>query len=217
MMNHRSKYSIDTRKPIILLGGTSHCGKTTIAKQLSSALNLALISTDSLAKHPGRPWRGKPNQLPNHVVEHYATLTREELCVEVTKHYAKQHSNIETAVNSSLNTDKGLIIEGSAILPEFVHQLRLNICFATWLLFDDEDVLRDRIYVSSEYYDKDISERRFIEKFTQRSIDFNAFIKAEVEKRTLSYIKVDNSLNVEILAKEILTALNKEKTVYNKG
>lgn len=216
-MRHPLEHQVDAKTPIIVLGGTSHGGKTTVAKKVSSEFNLGLISTDTLAKHPGRPWRNKPDRLPNHVVEHYSTLTREKLLAEVIKHYENQSINIETAVNLSLDTGRGILIEGSAILPEFTRQLRLNICFATWLLFDDENVLRDRIYTSSQYYDRDPFERQLIERFVQRSIDFNAFIQTEVEKRKLSYVKVDHFLNPEVLSKEISSVLNKEKGGYNTG
>lgn len=203
--------------PIIVLGGTSHGGKTTVAKKVSSEFNLGLISTDTLAKHPGRPWRSKPDRLPNHVVKHYSTLTREKLLAEVIKHYANQSINIETAVNLSPDAGRGILIEGSAILPEFASQLRLNICCATWLLFDDENVLRDRIYTSSQYYDRDPFERQLIERFVQRSIDFNAFIQTEVEKRKLRYVKVDHFLNPEVLAKEISKCIEQGKEGYNTG
>lgn len=38
----------------ILIGGSSHVGKSTLSKQLAAALGIELISTDDLARHPGR-------------------------------------------------------------------------------------------------------------------------------------------------------------------
>ncbi len=39
----------------ILIAGSSHVGKSTFAARLTKALGWSLISTDSLARHPGRP------------------------------------------------------------------------------------------------------------------------------------------------------------------
>lgn len=44
----------------ILIAGTSHVGKSTLAGLLSERLRCEAISTDSLARHPGRPWPGIP-------------------------------------------------------------------------------------------------------------------------------------------------------------
>lgn len=38
---------------VILIGGSSHSGKTTLAETLSAKLGASLVATDSLARHPG--------------------------------------------------------------------------------------------------------------------------------------------------------------------
>jgi len=42
---------------VILLGGTSCVGKSSLGQSLASSLGWDLLSTDQLARHPGRPWR----------------------------------------------------------------------------------------------------------------------------------------------------------------
>ena len=44
----------DTR--VILIGGSSHTGKSTAAREIAGRLGWSHLSTDSLARHPGRPW-----------------------------------------------------------------------------------------------------------------------------------------------------------------
>ena len=39
---------------VILIGGSSHVGKSTLAQSLASKLGWRYISTDSLARHPGQ-------------------------------------------------------------------------------------------------------------------------------------------------------------------
>lgn len=62
---------IDLGKNIILIGGTSHTGKSTLAEFLAAELESINISTDKLALHPGRPWKERPEEIPLHVKEHY--------------------------------------------------------------------------------------------------------------------------------------------------
>lgn len=59
----------------ILIAGTSHVGKSTFAARLTKALGCSLISTDSLARHPGRPW---PTVRPA-VAEFYSSLSPETI------------------------------------------------------------------------------------------------------------------------------------------
>lgn len=72
---------------VILIGGSSHVGKSALARSLADTLGWRLISTDELARHPGRPWRSAPERVPDHVAEHYLTLPVDELIADVLHHY----------------------------------------------------------------------------------------------------------------------------------
>lgn len=41
---------------VILIGGSSHAGKSTLAQALAAELGWSYGSTDKRARHPGRPW-----------------------------------------------------------------------------------------------------------------------------------------------------------------
>ena len=49
---------------ILLIGGTSHVGKSTLAQLLALKLGWNYRSTDKLARHPGRPWQPKAEDIP---------------------------------------------------------------------------------------------------------------------------------------------------------
>ncbi|MEK1850498.1 MAG: hypothetical protein AAAC48_01095 [Phyllobacterium sp.] len=55
---------IDTNLRVILIGGSSNVGKSTVADALAEKLGRCCVSTDSLAKHPGRPWPQKRRKFP---------------------------------------------------------------------------------------------------------------------------------------------------------
>ena len=56
---------------VMLIGGTSHAGKSSLAAELAARLGYEALSTDKLARHPGRPWRQGEAPVPPHVAEHY--------------------------------------------------------------------------------------------------------------------------------------------------
>ena len=75
--------------PVLLIGGTSHTGKSTLGTRLAHERNGVYQSTDTLARHPGRPWKTFPETVPPHVAEHYLTLTPPELIADVVRHYTQ--------------------------------------------------------------------------------------------------------------------------------
>jgi adenylate kinase family enzyme len=71
----------------ILIGGTSHLGKTTLSKLLADGLDTQPVSTDSLTRHPGRPWQTGSSPVPDKVTHHYQELSTDELVEDVLQHY----------------------------------------------------------------------------------------------------------------------------------
>jgi len=95
-------------------------GKTSLAESMAKRLERTHLSTDSLARHPGRPW---PNAVrsfvPEDVADHYLSLTVEELIMDVMRHYRGMWPGIKTPITENaadLVTDR-LILEGSALWP----------------------------------------------------------------------------------------------------
>jgi cytidylate kinase len=69
---------------VILISGASHAGKSTLSRSLADTLGWNYFSTDTLARHPGRPWVStKVKTIPEHVVQHYQTLSVEALFLDV--------------------------------------------------------------------------------------------------------------------------------------
>ena len=74
---------------LLLIGGASHVGKSTLAQSFASHLRWNYFSTDKLARHPGRPWQEKSKPIPKHVADHYQLLSADELIEDVLDHYRK--------------------------------------------------------------------------------------------------------------------------------
>lgn len=74
---------------VVLIGGTSNVGKSTVARAVAAELGFGCLSTDRLARHPGRPWRTPEWEVPAHVAEHYRSLSVDELITSVLGHYER--------------------------------------------------------------------------------------------------------------------------------
>ncbi|MFR9757116.1 hypothetical protein [Streptomyces sp. TR06-5] len=157
----------------VLIGGTSHTGKSTIARLVADRLGFVCLSTDSLARHPGRPWRTRGREVPPHVAEHYGSLTVDQLIASVLEHYERLGPLIAERVRHHAVGDAGedLVLEGSALLPGTVAGLGLPGTAAVWLTAD-ASVLRSRIRLSSGRAGATDAERTLIDAFLSRTLRY---------------------------------------------
>ena len=135
---------VDSSPRVVFIGGTSHVGKSTLAESLAAMLGWERISTDSLARHPGRPWKPAPEKVPDHVAEHYLSLSVDELLEDVLRHYRVivwPKAEEIVASHSHDTSGAGVVLEGSALWPEFVTDLNFDRVAALWLTASD-DVLK---------------------------------------------------------------------------
>ncbi len=193
---------------VILIGGSSHVGKSTVSEYLAAALEWDHVSTDSLARHPGRPWKSAQEKVPDHVAEHYLCLSIGELLEDVLYHYrANVWPKIETIIasRSSDTSAHGIVLEGSALWPEFVASLDFDKIAAIWLTAS-EDVFRQRIHAGSLHSYKSIRERMMIDKFLERTLAYNARMVDLVNKREFTLVDVMQSDTTE-LTERCLSAL----------
>ena len=194
-----------------LIGGTSHSGKSTLAKNLSSKLGLDYLSTDSLARHPGRPWKERLALIPDHVRKHYSLLSADELLSDVLIHYKKVWPMIYTILESNEINGKMMVLEGSALWPTTVNEYHLH---GVWLTAS-HDFLQHRIYSSSDYQHKTMDEQRLIDKFLERTLRYNELMMKEIEKCKLPYLNVENFSTLDELTNQCEEMLPLGKRIKN--
>jgi predicted kinase len=175
---------------VLLIGGTSNVGKSTVARMVAERLGTEHRSTDYLARHPGRPWRTTEREVPPHVAEHYSTLAVDELISSVLGHYARLWPRIEELVD----TADGLVLEGSALWPARVATLDVP---AVWLTAA-ESTIRDRIHADGAYATATVDERALMDKFLARSVRFQQLVLADVERLGLRRVEVDGRSVAEV-------------------
>jgi 2-phosphoglycerate kinase len=155
---------------VVLIGGTSHAGKSSLARALADRLGYEALSTDQLARHPGRPWRRGDIPVPPHVAEHYSTLAPDALIDSVMRHYDGMWPMVRELVlrRAADATAAGLVLEGSALLPAHVVALDRDDVAALWLTAD-EALLAARMHAESRYLEADADARNLIDAFLERT------------------------------------------------
>ena len=180
---------------MILIGGSSHVGKSQLAKSVATTLGWALVSTDSLARHPGRPWKTPPELVSEDVAAHYLDLSVDELIEDVLNHYrVNVWPKVETIIDSRMSnaSDIGVVIEGSALWPRFASGLDFNNIAAVWLTASD-DLFRQRIHAGSKFNLKATREQRMVDKFLERSLAYNTRMVEAVNQLGFDLLDVRHS------------------------
>ncbi|MFB8073149.1 AAA family ATPase [Streptomyces californicus] len=189
---------------VVLIGGTSNTGKSTVAGRLAERLGFEHRSTDGLARHPGRPWRTPEHEVPPHVAEHYATSAPDELLASVLAHYERLWPRIEGLITDRARPGSaGLVLEGSALLPERVARLTVPRTAAVWLTADDA-VLRDRVRTAGRYARASEEERLLMDRFLARTHRFQTRTVEAVESLGLARLDVGGGRTVEELADAVM-------------
>ncbi len=194
---------VDPDLRAVLVGGSSHAGKTTLSESLAAQLGWDRVPTDSLARHPGRPWWPEPEQVSEKVANHYLSLSVDELITDVLRYYRDNvWPKVEAIVASYLTgaSGRGVVVEGSALWPDFATSLDFDRTAALWLTASEE-VFTRRIYSSSRYYSKSPRERMMVDKFLLRTLAYDSRMAEAVGRHGFILVGVPESDLTELTAR----------------
>ena len=182
----------------ILIAGTSHVGKSTLAGLLSERLRCEAISTDSLARHPGRPWPG----IPAPVEEYYSQLSPETIHWFLKIHHQNIWPLIRTMIDSRSGTGAPAIFEGAALRPELISPL-LGSTVAGVFLHAGNDFLLERMRSHAQYEDATADRRRIMDAFIERSLRENTDMLASAQEHHLPVVDVTQPQAFETLLTDL--------------
>lgn len=193
-----------TAAKVILLGGGSHAGKSSVAAALAARLGYEARSTDYLARHPGRPWPAGDRPVPPHVVEYYRDLDDAARMESVLAHYRRLAPQIVEIVQTHLAAAApGLVLEGSALLPETVATMAWPGVAAFWVTADPA-VVTGRMLRESGHAEADPGGRALIDAFLRRSLDFDRLFAAQARAAGMALVRVAETETVAAVAERIL-------------
>ncbi len=157
----------------ILIAGASHTGKSTLAGRIGAALNWPVLSTDGMARHPGRPW---PEVRPE-VAEFYDRLGDDTIHWFLRVHHQNMRPGLVRLLEDAA-LGNPLVLEGSALRPDLLAMLRSDRV-ATICLTGQADVLAARIRTATGYDGLDPGQRRLVDRFITRSQRDNDLYREE--------------------------------------
>lgn len=168
---------------VILIGGSSHAGKSSLARQLATRPGWTSASTDHLGRHPGRPWRPAGEAVPAHVAAYYLELSTEAQVADVRRYYETLWPAIEALVRRHAEDEAQprLVLEGSAIWPERAATLNVPGVAAVWLTAPPA-LFEARILAESGHAQADGRGRALIEAFLARTLAFDADLREAAER-----------------------------------
>ncbi|PYE88674.1 hypothetical protein [Phyllobacterium leguminum] len=178
----------------ISITGSSHTGKTTLAIRLADRLGWPLISTDKLARHPGRPWR----DIPPAVAEFYANLSPETIYWFLRVHHENMWPALKQKIEAEALAGHPFVIEGSALRPEYLATLN-STGMVVVCLYGETDFLRDRMHREAGYEEADAYQRVRIGKFIERSLRDNAEMRAAAQTHGMRIVDASDAAAMETL------------------
>ena len=190
---------------VVLIGGASCSGKSSLGRSLADSLGWELQSTDEFARHPGRPWRNDGSYVPRSVADYFSSHSDTELLQDVWRHYRDNVWPIARAVTSSRvnnSFDVPLVLEGSSILPELVTEVSCAEVCSLWLV-GDEDLLIERIRRESGYRTRSVKEQLLIDVFVRRAVAFDKKLRASLIDTGLQMIQTSNEVTTEELVRTL--------------
>lgn len=171
----------------ILIGGASHVGKTTFCRSLAQALAWEVFSTDTFARHPGRPW---PHVRP-HVADFYAHLSDESIFTFLLHHHENMWPGIEHFLQGRLNAGSACLLEGSALRPEYMAGLS-SATHAVLCLVASSAFLQERIHTNSRYALLTAEKRSLVDTFLERTVRDNEAVIAAAKSGGIECVDVSD-------------------------
>jgi len=191
---------------VLLIGGSSNVGKSTVAGILGARAGWRSMSTDRMGRHPGRPWPASGHLKP-HVAAHYSKLSQGELIRSVLTHYRNMEPSIRAlaAKHAQDQTLDRLVLEGSGLLPEMAAMLHVPQVSAIWLTADDA-TFATRIRRESSYDSLDAQGRLLVDAFLGRTLRYNQHMLREARTRSMPVLAVSDAASPEEVARAALEA-----------
>lgn len=199
---------IDGNLRVILIGGSFNVGKSTVAGTIAQKLSWRCVSTDSLAKHPGRPWPNKREKVRDNVLEHYQNQKANELVESVILHQRRMSPLIAELVRSTAKAagTGNLVLEGGALWPFITGGYRPKEVAAIWLTAGVE-TLRARIQKTSGFLTADQKGKAMISMVIERTLLFEEKTAQLVSDHGCPVLNVDKFDTTEQLIAEVLSNL----------
>ena len=189
---------------VIYLGGAPMLGKTTVARLLACRLGYCMISTDDIgiAIAAITP---KDHQQEIDYREYYILNNKEKLIQDVNYQHKKVWPAIQMISQKHEAWGHPIVIEGWALRPSNVYTLSGDVS-GIFLLADDS-LIENRVR-SSDFSEGASNVALMIERYCERSIWFNKYIRDGVARLGLRALLISDGMQAEEIVDKCLELIS---------
>ena len=191
---------------VILIGGSPLSGKTTLSTILATSYGYSHISTDDIGEILQTALDIDPMNGLDYK-EYYIKKSPEELETEAYEYHKKIFPAIERLIGIHSCWSNPLIMEGWALYPEMLKQIKGENVKKIWLVCEPE-VLQKRLVRNKPFYSDSTDKDAMISKYLGRSIWHNDKIWNECKATKDPYIYVTDGMDIKELLKKSLFLLD---------
>jgi 2-phosphoglycerate kinase len=187
---------------VIFLGGAPMIGKTTVARILACRLGYSSISTDDIGAAIGSVTM--TDRHPIDYREYYIANSKEKLIQDANNQHEALWPALRTLFQNHQAWGHPVVIEGWALRPSYVHSLSGDVS-GLFLLADDALI---EMRVRSSGFSKGASNvALMIERYLERSLWYNAYLRDEVTRLGLKALAISDGMQPEEIVDGCLSLL----------
>ena len=187
---------------VIFLGGAPMLGKTTVARILACRLHYSSVSADDIAIAIGSVTMS--DRHPIDYREYYIVNSKEKLIEDVNRSHERLWPALLALIQKHEASGHPMVIEGWALRPSHVHSLSGDVS-GLFLLADD--ALIEKRVRSSSFSEGASNVELMIERYCERSLWYNAYLRDEVTRLGLKALGISDGVRPEEIAGECLSLL----------
>jgi 2-phosphoglycerate kinase len=177
---------------VYLLGGTSRAGKTSCADQIAGQFGLEKCSVDAVRQslQASAPADDPINYFSNCAWLDLSTKNSLDRKNDVAQRTCRL--GVAPLMEGLLVANRGVIVEGDDLLPEFVEQwVSLGATAAVFLVYTDHEEIRRR------YWDGDATacihrDRERLERFIPHYLGWERWLQSDAAGRNLTVVDAKN-------------------------
>ena len=200
---------------VVLIGGTSGAGKTTLGRALAAKLGIASLTVDDLQiaaravttpeSHPGLHVMNIPT-----AHEYFTSSTVDELTADATAQHEAMRPAIERVVRVRANSGPSIVIDGWYMRPRWMGEMDFENVVSFWIVADPAVLeARERV-LGKEWMAQSSDPERMFQNFLGRSLWYNDLIRRQAEELGHTVLHQDGSVSVEEMCDMALSLLERD-------
>jgi len=193
---------------VILIGGSPMIGKSTVSILLAAKLLYPCISTDDI----GEILRTISDISPmkdTFYLDYYSNSGKDQLIADIVMYHQRLEKSIYRLIEIHSSWGSPLIIEGWALYPNMIEEIKSDHVFSVWLIAE-EDLLKQRM-IKSNFYQGANSPEKVIENYLHRSEWHNKTIFEQCKNKNQKFLMINENTKPNEIVTSIYEMINANK------